>query len=155
VTFVEIELRGFTEAEKALEGFAATMVDLRPFWPLVVPITIAFFGEQFATEGAAGGAPWAPLAPSTIAEKARHGGGTSILVDTGQMRRAASRPSRIATPSSLTLTIEDRAIGFAQDGTDRAPARPVIPDEMPISFEAELEAVADLYVADMARRFGL
>lgn len=155
MSLLEIELVGFDAAERNLRGFAATMLDLRPFWPLVVPLFIQWMGQQFDTEGDWGGEPWAPLAESTIAEKAAHGGGTSILIDTGAMRRAAGQPQRVATPSSLTLTIVDPKIGYHQDGTDRMPARPVIPAELPVTAEAELEAAAEAYIADMARRFGL
>lgn len=154
-SFIEIELHGFTEAERSLRGFAATMLDLRPFWPVVVPLFIAWMAEQFGSEGDWGGEPWAPLSDSTITQKAQHGGGSSILIDTGQLRQAASRPARIATPSSLTLTIEDRTIGFHQEGTGKMPARPVIPAELPVSAEAQLEFAAESYIGEMARRFGL
>lgn len=155
MSLLEIELVGFNAAERNLRGFAATMLDLRPFWPLVVPLFVSWMGQQFGTEGGWGGDPWAPLADSTIAEKAAHGGGTSILIDTGAMRRAASQPSRIATPSSLTLTITDPKIGYHQDGTDKMPARPVIPAVLPASAEAELALAAESYIAEMAVRFHL
>lgn len=112
-------------------------------------------GEQFGSSGGWGGEQWAPLSESTILQKAQHGGGSSILIDTGQLRQAASRPTRLATPSSLTLTIEDRTIEWHQEGTDRMPARPVIPDALPVSAEVELELAADRYVAEMAARFRL
>lgn len=151
MSIIEIELRGFDVAEKNLRGFAATMIDLRPFWPLVVPMFIAWMAEQFASEGGWGGSPWAPLAESTLAQKQ----GASILIDTGAMRGAVSRPQRTATPSSLTLTIVDEKIEYHQEGTSRMPARPVIPDHLPASAEAELELAAERYIADMARRFDL
>lgn len=154
-SFIEIEMHGFTEAERALRGFAATMLDLRPFWPLVVPLFIRWMGEQFSTEGEWGGEAWAPLSADYAAYKATKHPGKSILIATGELRGAASRPKRLATPSSLTLTIEDRTIGYHQDGTDKMPARPVIPDALPASAEAELELVAEAYIADMARRFGI
>lgn len=152
---IKIETHGFDEAERKLRGFAATMVDLRPFWPSVVPLFISWVSQQFASEGDWGGEKWAPLSASTIAHKAASGGGSSILIDTGAMRQAASRPQRVATPSSLTLTIVDPKIGFHQSGTPRMPSRPVIPDHLPASAEAELEQAAESYVADMVRRFGL
>jgi hypothetical protein len=41
-------------------------------------------GEQFRTEGARSGQPWAPLAPSTIKRK----GHPTILVNTGRLRES-------------------------------------------------------------------
>lgn len=155
MTFIEIELHGFTEAERNLRGFAATMLDLRPFWPLVVPLFVAWMGEQFASEGAWGGDGWEPLTADYAAAKAQRFGGRSILIASGALRAASSRPQRLATPSSLTLTIFDPKIGFHQEGTDKMPARPVIPDELPVSADFQLQLAADAYIADMARRFNL
>lgn len=42
--------------------------------------------DQFATEGAAFGTPWAPLSPSTVARK----GDPRILFETGQMQDSIS-----------------------------------------------------------------
>lgn len=153
--FVDIELHGFDEAERQLRGFAATMLDLRPFWPLVVPLFISWMSDQFESEGGWGGAPWAPLSDEYAEWKLSNSPGTSILIDTGAMRQAASKPSRISTPSSLTLTIVDPKIGYHQEGTENMPARPVIPSSLPIDAEAQLEAAADAYCYDMLRRFGL
>lgn len=155
MTFIEIELHGFTQAERDLRGFAATMLDLRPFWPLVVPLFVAWMAENFSSEGDWGGEPWAPLTADYAAAKAQRYGGRSILIASGALRAAASRPQRVATPSSLTLTIVDDTIGYHQDGTDKMPARPVIPDALPFSAEAELQLAADAYISDMARRFNL
>lgn len=155
MSLIEIELHGFDEAEKSLRGFAATMLDLRPFWPLVVPLFIEWMGEQFQSEGAWGGEAWAPLSVDYAAYKAQAHPGRSILIASGALRSAASKPKRTATPSSLTLTIVDPKIEFHQDGTETMPARPVIPDSLPVSAEAQLELAAERYIADMVRRFGL
>lgn len=155
MTLLEVELVGFDAAERNLRGFAATMLDLRPFWPLVVPLFISWMAQQFDTEGDWGGEAWAPLTADYAAYKAQRYPGKSILIASGELRQAASRPARIATPSSLTLTISDRTIEYHQDGSDKMPARPVIPDELPFSAEAQLELAAEGYIQDMARRFNL
>lgn len=155
MSLLEIELVGFDEAEKNLRGFAATMLDLRPFWPLVVPIFIVWMSEQFSSEGQWGGEAWAPLSADYAAYKAERFPGKSILIRTGALRRAASSPSRLATPSSLTLSIVDPVIEYHQDGTTKMPARPVIPDTLPASAEAELELAAEGYISEMMGRFGL
>lgn len=131
------------------------MLDLRPFWPLVIPAFIRWMGQQFASEGDWGGEPWAKLSPDYAEWKAVHYPGRSILYATGDMRRAASNPVRTATPVSLTLEIVDPKIEFHQGGTDKMPARPVIPEELPASAELELLELANGYVRENMIRFGL
>lgn len=155
MSIIEIELRGFDELERSLRGFAATLIDLRPFWPLVVPMFVRWMGDQFSSEGGWGGHTWTPLSAEYAAEKAARYPGRSILIATGALRGAASRPQRTATPSSLTLTITDPKVGYHQDGTPTMPARPVIPNGLPASADAELEEAAERYCAEMAARFGL
>lgn len=40
---------------------AVGLRDLRGLWPRLVPLFIGFERQQFETEGAAGGEPWAPF----------------------------------------------------------------------------------------------
>lgn len=131
------------------------MIDLRPFWPIVVPMFIRWMREQFESEGAWGNDPWAPLTDDYAAYKATRFPGQSILIATGAMRGAASRPHRIATPQSLTLTITDPKIEFHQGGTDKMVARPVIPAALPASALVELGQAANAYVRENLVRFGL
>lgn len=152
---VRIRTTGFDDLDKRLRGFAATMVDLRPFWPVVVPVFIRWMREQFQTEGAWGGQKWASLSPDYAAAKAVLYPGRGILIAEGDMRRAASSPSRTATPSSLTLEISDPKIEFHQDGTPNMPARPVVPFILPAEAIREVQSLADAYVAESLSRFGL
>lgn len=131
------------------------MLDLRPFWPLVVPAFIRWMGQQFESEGGWGGESWAALSPAYAAWKATHYPGKSILYAEGDMRKAASKPQREATPNTLTLTIVDPKIEFHQGGTDKMPARPVIPDSLPFAADNELTDLANLYVRENLVRFGL
>lgn len=144
-----IEIDGDERAKRDLARLALFMNDLRPFWPLVVPLFIGWMGAQFATEGAFGGQPWAPLKASTLARK---GGGKSILIDTGAMRRAASFPSRSVSPRTLTLTIVDPKIEYHQEGTTKMVARPVIFSDLPPTAEAELKLAAEGYVRTLVAR---
>src|SRR5689334_22402642 len=68
-------------AQELLADVGARAADLRPVWNDVVDPDFSAFGEQqFATEGAAGGTPWAPLSPATVTWKARFGrAGMGIL----------------------------------------------------------------------------
>ena len=155
MTSWKIRVTGDEDAERALRGFVATMLDLRPFWPLVVPMFIRWMREQFESEGAWGGSKWAPLTPAYAAYKATHFPGQSILIAHGKLRAAASSPERLATPSSLTLFILDPKAEFHQDGTPRMVKRQIIPDNLPAEADLDLHELADRYVAEAVARFGL
>jgi hypothetical protein len=149
--------------ERGLQRLGALLLDLRPFWPKVVPIFVGWMRRQFETEGAWAGHPWAPLSPAYAARKARmYGPGKGILVAEGDLRKAASFPIRHATPTSLTLEIdwarykgEDVRLSWHQHGTERMPARPLLFDFVPPEGKMELDEAADEYAEEMIRRAGL
>lgn len=63
-----------TPARALLQRVRAAITDLRKVWvDTARPLVSRFFERQFATEGAEGGTPWAPLSPATLAYKARFG----------------------------------------------------------------------------------
>jgi hypothetical protein len=150
---VRITVVGDDDAERRIMRLALMLNDLRSFWPKVVPLFVGWMRRQFDSEGGFGGAPWSPLAFSTVARKAALGLRPNILQATGAMKDAASRPSRIATARSLTLMISDPKLGYHQDGTDRMPARPLIFERLPGGARNELEDAAADYVSDLLRRF--
>lgn len=152
---IHVSLTGVEENEQALIRLVASLQDLRLFWPMVVPIFIGWMREQFDSEGEWGGDHWAELTPAYAIRKAQRWPGRSILIAAGDLRDAASRPSRVATPTSLTLTIEDDKAGYHQEGTEKMVARPIIPDTLPPSADAQLDEAATLYVEDLVRRLGL
>lgn len=140
------------EAEAQLRRIALFMLDLRPFWPLVVPLFIGWMREQFESEGAFGGDGWAPLSPLYSAWKSLHFPGKSILQADGELRAAASRPERNATPRELMLRIVDPKVGYHQEGTDKMPARPLLFDTLPPVAQAELQLAAVTYVRGIVGR---
>jgi hypothetical protein len=97
-------LTGDDDYERKLAQLRLFVDDLRPFWPLLVPVFIGWMGAQFATEGGWGGQTWAPLSPAYAQWKAAHYPGRSILIREGAMRRAASA----AAPRGVTQ--EARAV---------------------------------------------
>jgi len=111
--------------------------------------------SQFESEGAWGGAQWAPLSPAYAAEKARTHPGKSISIRDGTLRRAASEMRREVTPRTLTMWIDSDVAGYHQDGTDKMPARPLIPDPLPSSARIEVDAAAHEYVSALVARLGL
>lgn len=152
--------RGNTER---LRWLAAQLVDLRPFWPKVVSLAIEWWGKQFETEGLFGGHPWPPLSPEYAAWKAAHFPGRGLLVLHRDLREAASRPDREATPTMLVLTIpwarlkgEDVDLAWHQVGTEKMPARPLIfEDPLPAAAQLDLDRVMDEYLDDLIARSGL
>lgn len=157
---LDITLRGGPEARRRFRALQLALTDLRPFWPLVVPVVTGWWRRQFQTEGAYAGIPWPALAAKTLARKLAGGGRSQILQDTGQLLRAASNPRRHATPSMLTLTIDDSGpahgpvLQYHQTG-DGVPKRPVVfGDPLPPLARAELNAAADVYVRGLLSRLG-
>jgi hypothetical protein len=122
---------------------------------LLVPIFIGWMGEQFASEGGWGGQTWAPLSPAYAVWKSQNYPGRSILIRDGTLRRAASSPRREATPRTLTLWIDDDVAGYHQDGTDRMPARPIIPSPLPAAALRDVSLAATEYVSTLIRRIGI
>lgn len=147
------------DADRQIRLLAVGLTDLRPFWPRVVPLATGWWKRQFDTEGAFGGRPWSPLAASTVARKVALGRRTSILQETGQLRRAASQPERKASPRSLVLTIDDAGpehgpvLQYHQEG-EGVPERPLVfGSPLPPSAAMELEREAEAYVRDLIGRF--
>lgn len=148
----EVHVDDHGEQER-IEKLAVFMQDLRPFWPLIVPLVTAWWRAQFETEGEFGGQRWAPLSAHYAARKAIDHPGKKILEATGALRRSASTPRRSVTPMSLTLTIDDPKLEYHQEGTGRMPARPLVfGDPLPVAARAELQHVADEFVNDLLRR---
>lgn len=147
---VEIDFNG---APEQLQKLAVFMTDLRTFWPLVVPLVTGWWKRQFDTEGGFASGGWAPLSSDYADRKAVMYPGKGILQATGALKQAASRPTRVQTPSSLTLSIDDPKLEYHQEGTSRMPARPLVfGDPLPASAEAELQVAAEQYVTDLLRR---
>lgn len=161
-----ITVTGDRFSEEQIRRLTLQLIDLRGFWPMVVPVFVGWMRQQFDTAGAFAGRPWAPLSPTYASWKARHAPGKGLLVFAGGIRQAASRPERTATPRSLTLTIDDSKWGhgpkkkpgpvleYHQEGiAGRLPARPLVfGSPLPPAAALELDGAADRYVADLLRR---
>jgi hypothetical protein len=148
MTYVTIDVDG-NDSDAFLNRLALGLLDLRPFWPMIVPLFIGWMRSQFETQGAFGGAPWAPLSPNYYAWKQATHPGKGILVLEGDLRQAASNPIRETTPTSLTLRIEDPKVGYHQTGTARMPARPLIFTALPAVASAQVDYAARQYVEQL------
>ncbi len=115
--------------ERALNDFQASLGGNSPALAAVADDLRGMIAEQFATEGAAGGTPWTPLAASTL-RKSRHVR-SGILNLTGALRRSLTDPAAPGHVEEIgggqLLFGTDLAFaGFHQTGTRRMPARPIL-----------------------------
>lgn len=176
-----IVLEGTAEYDAALRRLLELIHDLRPFWPLVVPLFVGWIGKQFEGQGAYFGETWEPLSTQYAAWKMEHYPGKGILSAEGDLRKAATTPERISRPESLVLRIkpyektsrspdltasgrQSRArVGtgkeidpdWFQSGTDRMPARPLLGEVLPAEASAQLREAAEMYLDENARKLGL
>lgn len=145
MAFLDIGVIGAAETEAVLDGFASRAADLEPVIAAIHRRFMAIEAARFDAEGPG----WAPLAPSTLAEKRRKGLSEKILEATGQMRDSFTDPDArghvfnvTAGPDRTTIEMGSdyrspnqagkwagtALAAFHQEGTSRMPARPVITD---------------------------
>lgn len=151
----DVTLSGDEAYRRKLAQLELHLADLRNFWPMLVPLVHSWTRDQFDSEGGWGGEHWQELSPDYAAWKSVHYPGKSILIRTGGLRHAASDMRRAVTPRTLTMWIDDPVASFHQDGTDRMPARPLIPNPLPSSARVEVDLAAVEYVSTLVRRIGL
>lgn len=137
-----IEVTGVPETVDALDVVGSRASDMTPVWPAVYESFLKGEEGRFDAEGPG----WAPLAESTLAEKARMGYPPNILVATGALKASLTKALAQGAvyrplPSSLEMGTDYRspkqrgawagtALGaFHQYGTTRMPARPIIDAE--------------------------
>ena len=153
--------------DQRIAALIATIMDLRPFWPRIVPLFVRWMGEQFETEGAWAAQPWARLSPMYEAWKQRHYPGRGILVVRGGrapgLRFAAQSPNTTFRPQEAIFRIQGWRSGdgdlldpgWHQEGTDRMPARPIIPDVLPQAASDDVSQAAESYIEENVRALGL
>lgn len=177
----DVLLEGSDEYDAALQKLIELVVDLRPFWPLTVPIFVGWIGRQFDTEGEYFGQQWAPLSDAYNSWKMRHYPDKGILSAEGDLRRAATHPKRTVTAETIVLRIvpyekterssdltpkgarsrKRAGLGktmdpdWFQSGTSRMPARPLLADTLPPEAETELRDAAEGYLHESAMKLGL
>lgn len=93
---ITVDVQGLAEAFNLLEEAEEKASDLRPAFRLFDVSVREFTDDQFRTEGAEGGVPWADLLPETWAKRRRSGGNRGgILWDTANLRlNLLNRPLR-------------------------------------------------------------
>jgi phage gpG-like protein len=125
-----IILNSLDELPTVLEGVAAQFrrADYTgAFEREIAPELAEQHAEYFASATDPFGAPWAPLAPSTIARK----GHDTILIDTKAMANSIvsqNSPNHVQHISRQEMNwgSADEKLPFHQFGTSRMPARPPV-----------------------------
>jgi hypothetical protein len=164
---IGIRLVGYANADRQLRGLVVAVSDLRLFWPRVAKLATSWWSRQFDTEGRFAGHPWRALDPRYAAYKASKTTGKGILSWSGGLRQAAAHPSRIQSPRTLVLTIDDEKWGhgpkkikqailqYHQEGMGHNPVRALVFGEpLPAQAETELREAAEAYLTDFLRRLG-
>ncbi len=114
--------------EKSLESFESSLADNSPALQLIADDFRQMITEQFATEGAAGGSPWAALAPSTLWGRRS---GSTLLNSTGALLASlidAGAAGHVEESDGQSLTLGSRLsyAMFHQTGTGRGFGRGAI-----------------------------
>ena len=112
------------ETKRAIKNLLSAVSDLKKPLGEVERFQKREIESQFSSEGAHITSRWAPLAPSTIAQRIRKGFGAGpILTASGKMRKSNKRKKL----NKNTLQIENRQKYFKyhQSGTGRMPRRQV------------------------------
>ena len=115
--------------QRALSNFQDSLEDNSEALAAVADDLRQMVAGQFATEGAAAGTPWAPLAPSTL-RKSR-GLRSGMLDLTGALKGSLTElgaPGHTETTDGQQLLFGSELpyANFHQVGTRRMPARPLI-----------------------------
>lgn len=148
----DVEIR-LGETLTLLDGLNARVQDLRPV--LQGDLTNAvhgFFEDQFRTAGAAGGTPWEPLRPQTLAFKERYGrAGMGVLRFTNQLwaslvKRGHPLGRRLVTKDTLEIGTNDPKAIKHQDGLEGLPKRELAPETIPDAYTNRWDELLLRYV---------
>jgi len=136
-------------ASAALAKLAANVADKRPILKAVGSAIAELAGRAFNDESVRA-APWAPLAPATVAQKLKAGTMTAILKRHGLLWhsfRVGAVTVGSETDASVTVVSDRPYAGYHQTGTARMPARPMLP----ITTGGQLTLLARRNLLDAAK----
>lgn len=144
--------------DRAIARFADGVNDYRPIWPVIEDEFYAQEKDQFKSQGAEGGARWAPLTEEYAEYKEVRWPGKPILERTGDLVRSLTLPNdpnavRIEERKTLTLGSRIPYALFHQMGTRTPmPAR----EEIRLTEAWKRTAMQHIqtYLVQMARQYG-
>ncbi len=141
-----LEVRGLEALKRRLDRLADP--DLEGALAAIGQALVEKVEQGFEREADPYGEPWKPLAPSTLEKRRKKGRGAKILQDTGVMRRSLNW--RLLGRDAVAVGFADRKAIWHQFGTDRIPARPMLPWKkgpsgviLPRSWMREIESTLE------------
>lgn len=138
---INVSVEGEVIVDRLLQGIEDRARDLTPVWPYVVRVFREIVAKAFASEGASTGAPWAPLAESTQADRRRHGFPPAhpILRRTGALMRALTigDGAYVSTsPTTMRYLISEQDVPYFKYHQSRRP-RTRLPRRAPVLLTAD------------------
>jgi phage gpG-like protein len=104
----QLNIAGEVQLDRGIGRFADGVGDYTPIWPVIQDDFYAEEKAQFASEGAEGGEPWAPLSAQYAGWKELHYPGKPILQRTGALESSltsASDPNAVHIQGRKALTL--------------------------------------------------
>lgn len=156
---VVIQVRGMEVVVEYLEASAVKAGNMHPIWPSIIRRMEQIESEQFATEGARSGNPWAPLSENYMWGKFKAGLSLDIMRATEALEEALTGPgegaTRYETDDTLVFGADLPQFAYHQDRPSDAP----YPERLPIDLTArdalQFSEMILGYVAGTVNRAGL
>lgn len=138
---VSLTVEGVVIVDRVLQGIEERARDLGPVWPNVVQVFQGIVAKAFDSEGGSTGAPWAPLTPSTNADRVRKGFPPAhpILQRSGKLRRALTigeGAAIISSPTSMQYVVSQQETPYFKYHQSNAP-RKRLPRRAPVLLTAD------------------
>jgi phage gpG-like protein len=125
---LELDVFGDKQVARELLRLGDRAADARPAWNAIIDRLLLLEREQFDSEGGRASGGWKPLAPSTVADKARRDLDPRILHATGRLRDSLTRRTggdavRESHPNEMRFGTDVPYARYHQQGTGRMPRR--------------------------------
>lgn len=141
---VRFTLEGSDKLEETIQKYIGRLKDIRPVGDALISHFRQIMQKQFDSSGSYLGKAWAPLMPSTIADKTRKG-----TIDNGILRDSMALYYSLTGggPGAVELVAEDSVtfgsdiyyLGYLDLGTRKMTARPVYGDKTMFLHNMEQE----------------
>lgn len=99
--YLELEVFGDSILSRRLFRFGERAIDAAPAWAAIIEKIQEDLKTLFATEGASGGEPWAPLADSTLERKAELGLSSKILNAEGFLEDSLTKDDALGSVKEI------------------------------------------------------
>ena len=123
---VKINQRAYERMQNTLIMLVNRIKDMRPVWKWYAywyPLNVV--RAAFESRGKEFGTRWNKFSTKYLKWKQKHFSGLPMLVQSGEMRRAALLPKAKYDQFNMSLTVENNLASIHQFGTKRGiPARP-------------------------------